>query len=200
MILVGITGRAGSGKDTVGDILREKYTFATVALARPIQKIVCNLLGYGPEKWADREWREAENELYGCSPRRMAQTLGTEWGRNAIKPTLWLDLALHSLSDEDFEFVAFTDVRFANEANYIRQAGGHVIHVHRADLDAAPTVHRSHASEQGVGTPATQDFHVNNFGTFEQLEEQVSQVVARILELQQDALEQAEETQPDEKV
>lgn len=194
MIIIGITGKAGSGKDTVGEILKEKHDFATTSFAWPIKKMVTGLFGFDVDKWDDREWRETEQEVWGCTPRHLAQTLGTEWGRQRISDTLWLDLALKRIEEEEFPFVAITDVRFHNEADRLREYSyGHIIHVHRADLGAesGDKINRRHASEQGIGNPNTNDFHINNFGTIEDLEEQVTQVLERILELQQEDMERA---------
>lgn len=200
MILIGITGKAGCGKDTVGEILAKEYNFIILSFARPIQQMVTSLLGEDLSRWADREWRETEIPIWNCSPRFMAQTLGTEWGRNQITPSIWLDLTLNKIIS-GMGKVAITDVRFRNEADVIRSPewGGYIVHVHRAELDA-PGATYNHASESGIGNPNTEDFHINNFGTREDLVAQVVQVVDRILELQQDALTQEEETLPDEEV
>ena len=180
MILVGITGKAGSGKDTVGGILRDKHGFALTSLAYPIKKSIAEMLGVLYEQWEDRAWKEAELPIYGCSPRHLAQTLGTEWGRHCIRPEIWVDLCFARLRDESLKAAAITDVRFENEATAIRQAGGYMIHVHRAEsIDG--TALNSHVSEQGVA-PALADFRVDNSGTVEDLNAQVDQVVVRIVE------------------
>ena len=181
-MILGITGPAGCGKDTVGTLLREYHEFNIDSFAKPLQTMVCNLLGYDHDKWADREWREKKIALWGCTPRYMAQTLGTEWGRDCIKKTLWMDLTFH-------EYIlyatnlAITDVRFPNEANRIREMGGHIIHVHRTQEDAGFCSARAqHASEQGVQVHAS-DFVINNFGTISALATQVALVVDKIQEL-----------------
>ena len=186
-MLIGITGPAGCGKDTVGEILKETYDFQIISFAAPLKKIVCNLLGYGPEKWDDRRWRETVVSIWDCTPRHMAQTLGTEWGRRTIKDSIWMDLAFAEIEDEAIENVAVTDVRFRNEADYIRspELGGFIIHVHRAETDALGA-HKGHASEAGVGNPNTEDFHINNFGTVTDLAKQVGQVITRITQKEDD--------------
>lgn len=200
-MLIGITGPAGCGKDTVGEILAREHGFACFSFAQQIKDTVCALLGYPSEQWNDREWRETEVPVWDCTPRHMAQTLGTEWGRRCIKESIWIDLTL-SQFDSEADDVAITDVRFRNEADVIRspEQKGYVLHVHRMETEASGQINRKHASEQGVGNPNTEDFHINNFGTVEDLAVQVFQVVARILELQQAALEQAKEAEKDEKV
>ena len=189
MIIIGISGKGGSGKDTVGEILKEQHNFAITSFAWPIKKMLCEgLLGVSIDKWDDREWREAPlGGAYGDrTPRYLAQTLGTEWGRHLIANDLWLDLALDRLDDE-FPFVAITDLRFRNEADRIRSYPyGHTIHVHRTENEGVGNP--AHPSEMGIENKDG-DFHINNFGTIEDLEEQVAQVVKRVLELQQEDVE-----------
>lgn len=200
MIIIGIAGKGGSGKDTVGEILKEQHGFAITSFAWPIKKMICEgLLGVSIDKWDDREWRETP--LGGAfgerTPRFLAQTLGTEWGRHQIASDLWLDLALERLDDE-FSFVAITDLRFRNEADRIRDyAYGHIIHVHRAENEGVGNP--AHPSEMGVAT-LDGDFHMNNFGTIEDLEDQVAQVVRRIEELQLEEMEYAADEAANEKV
>ena len=39
-MLIGICGKAGAGKDTVGDFLIQNYGFNKIALADPIKRLV----------------------------------------------------------------------------------------------------------------------------------------------------------------
>lgn len=74
------------------------------------------------------------------------QTLGTEWGRHIIAPDLWVSLAAMRLDDHIHSpGVVFSDVRFENEANFIRQRGT-LLHIARPDL----TPIDQHESENGV--------------------------------------------------
>lgn len=200
MILIGIHGKGGSGKDTVGEILKEKHGFATTSFALPIKKMICELLGVPLEKWDDREWRESPCEsgaFNDKTPRFLAQTIGTEWGRHIVDASLWYNLALERIDacaaqDEDdlVTKYAITDVRFDNEAQHLRSRGGYLIVVHRTSSDLDSDV-RGHASEHGIRHASPEDFHINNFGSLEALESQVDEVVKKILELEEEkALEE----------
>jgi len=177
-MLIGITGRAGAGKNVVGTILNEHHQFTVSAFATPIKLVVAFMLGVDVSQWEDREWKEATLPVWNRSPRELAQTLGTEWGRRQVHENIWIDLALHVIAAD--KRACITDIRFRNEADIIRAMGGHIVHVHRAD-STATTPHDSHSSEQGIGNPNTQDFHVNNFGTIDDLAAQLEQVVNRIV-------------------
>lgn len=192
--IIGLAGRAGSGKDTVGEMLRDGHAFGLTSFAYPIKIMLCGLLGVTMDKWDDREWRETPlGGAYGeRTPRYLAQTLGTEWGRGQVSATLWLDLALEAVEDE-WPQVAITDVRFDNEAHRIRELGGFLVFVHRNGEDSG-TNNNGHISERGV-RPAFNDFHINNFGSLEELESQVNQVVQRINEIEAEREKANEEVQ-----
>src|SRR5687768_3384285 len=86
MRIIGITGRAGSGKDTVADYLVERHGFVKIAFADPIKQMLRQL---GVD-CTDRSSKEQPHPIYGKSPRQMAQYLGTEWMRNLIHPNGWV--------------------------------------------------------------------------------------------------------------
>ena len=84
----------------------------------------------------------------GVSYRHMAQSLGTEWARN-LRRDFWLRIAAAFVVDQmdagETHFV-ISDVRFANEAEWVRSKGGQIWRVHREGLASV----RPHVSESGV--------------------------------------------------
>lgn len=171
-MIVGITGRAGAGKDTFAEYLRD-YNFATSAFAYPLKQMLCTLLDVPYEKWEDREWKETTINELGLSPREMAQTLGTEWGRNCNGKNFWVKIAMQRASEvmaslgSNWNF-AFTDCRFENEADAIRNRGGYIIHIVRPGSDSA--TQSQHSSELGVKVnKSLGDIVVQNDGSLAEL-------------------------------
>lgn len=214
-LLIGITGRARSGKDTLGAMLHKSLLTGVdnrvaadcYALASPIKDIISDLM-----KWDERhrdgylkevpvvcmgltreeffatlhhhlsdlseyeavdiagrfseiiftEGRESDDEdgTYIISPRQVYQEFGTEVCRS-VRDTIWLDQAIakHNAGQS----LIVTDVRFANEAAYIR-AHGLLIHVQRDNAVAVA----GHASEAGI-TFESGDVQINNNGSIEDL-------------------------------
>lgn len=151
--LIGIAGPAGAGKDTVADRLVAKHGFSRYSLAGPIKAALNAAFGWSPEQWDDRAWKEARICRLGFSPRRAAQTLGTEWGR-ALNSNLWLLLAERFIERckamDSFDPIAhgivIPDIRFEDEAAWVRKQGGVLWHITRGDCASI----EAHASEAGV--------------------------------------------------
>mgnify|MGYP001586797624 CR=1 FL=1 len=169
MTLIGIAGKAGSGKDTVAGYLCNAYGFVRYGLADPIKQML-EVLGVTPECWQP-EHKEQPIGPFGKSPRRMAQTLGTEWGRHLIHPDIWLLMADRFI-DSAQHSVVISDVRFENEAAWIRARGGQVWHLQRPSATAV----EAHTSEVGVSFRAGDGVLIND-GSLSSLFQRIEQLV-----------------------
>ncbi len=147
--IIGIAGPAGSGKDTVANYIMRKaaelsvyYDIEIESFAGPIKAMLMVGLHLTPAQlYGDA--KEIIDERYGKSPREMMQTLGTEWGRVCVGSDVWLE-ALDSSLDGARPYV-IPDVRFANEAEYVRD-NGVLIHITGRNQG----IGKEHASESGV--------------------------------------------------
>ena len=173
-LLIGLCGPAGCGKDTVASFMVQRG-FTRYTLAMPLKKGLEAMLGIGLDTWDDRVRKEQVIPWLGKSPRQVAQTLGTEWGRQHVHPDLWVMLMLRKW-DEVRQAVSprmvVTDVRFDNEALAIINAGGTVWRVERDGV--APVA--AHASEKGV-SPALIEGVVRNNVPLDKLQVNVTQWV-----------------------
>jgi hypothetical protein len=167
--LVGIIGKARSGKSSVARHLRENRDFFPVAFATPSRDMLNVLfmhLGIAP-RWDDEDWKEAPLPGIGKSPRQLHQTLGTDWGRNLVHEGLWVDAAARELGLMEYvgyQDLVVEDVRFHNEAQFILDQGGVLIHLIRPD--AKPVA--AHSSEQADWTGFERHEVINN-GSLENL-------------------------------
>ena len=145
MTIIGIAGAAGAGKDTVADVLVAELAFTKDKFARPLKEILNNLFGWRMENWDDPEWKELPNAACGMhTPRYVAQTFGTDWGRNTIYPDIWVDAAMRGVVSDR---TVFSDVRFPNELAAIREAGGKLIFVEVSSGLSTLTEGSQHESE-----------------------------------------------------
>lgn len=191
--LIGITGIAGSGKDTLADYIIGKYGAKKLALADPIKAILNSIFGFPAAAWDDRAWKEKAQAMIGHSPRVLAQSLGTDWGRR-INEDLWIAKLVGRWRESDSAFTVVPDVRFDNEAVYMLRSGGMMIRVERDEVEpVAP-----HASEAGVQDQLVHLSIVNN-GTVEDLHEAFDRaIVKHVLEAEANIAKQQAGMQPQE--
>lgn len=175
--LIGLAGKARSGKDTAAGFLvargwtRLGFADEVKAMALDIDPIVDEW--GGPIRLStvvrNHGW---ENAKAVPEVRRFLQRLGTE-GIRARDPEFWVRVAM-ARATEISGPVVFTDVRFANEADAIRAAGGTVVHVVRPlpGLDGDQGAHASECIDFPV------DHVLVNNGDLTQLEQRIVQFVA----------------------
>lgn len=157
--LIGISGAARSGKDTAADYLVKAFGFRKFSFAAPIKEGVKAMFGL-TEDHVNGHLKEKILDDLGVSPRFLMQTLGTEWGRKIVHTDAWLIAAQRQLSllkEKGVKFVVIPDVRFENEASFIRDNGGVMLHVSRDDCEQV----LNHESENGVSLMPG-DFQVAN--------------------------------------
>lgn len=123
--LIGLSGYAQSGKDTVASILVREFGYERIAFADPIKEFVYRVSPTIKSAVDEVGWEEAKTMQY---TREMLQNVGIA-ARDIIHPNIWIDLALAKAKHE--HRVVITDVRFKNEAQMITIAGGELWRVHR---------------------------------------------------------------------
>jgi hypothetical protein len=160
MIIIGIAGFKGCGKTSFAKALTKHITencYRTVLqspFARPL-KLTCEAI-FGKAAWYGTDeqkmvpapyWNEKLGEKYS-SARRILQTLGTDVFRNTVHKDLWIYAQRNFLLNEGaLDVVIIDDIRFDNEADFVRSCNGSLLHCVRADR---PTTQDKHASESGV--------------------------------------------------
>ena len=181
--LIGLVGRAGTGKDTVRTILEQYAGYRGLAFADPIRAMLFAML---EPIGISRDWatvpalKETPIPGVGLSYRRLAQSLGTEWGRT-LDPDLWTRMAgeamaatLLATDDQADVYFVISDVRFASEAQWVRNRGGVLWRIERPDAQAVHA-HVSETQVHGFDVHAT----ITNTGTLDALRRQVLDLIAK---------------------
>jgi hypothetical protein len=151
-LIIGLTGHAGTGKDTAADHLCNVHGFERYGFADPLRNMVESFLNDAGIDYAylfERGLKEEPVPQLGISTRQMMQRLGTEWGRG-LRDDLWLrmaDLALGLPHAPVHSRIVITDVRFPNEAAWLAGYGGRLVRIVRD----VPGVN-AHESERYVST------------------------------------------------
>lgn len=160
-MIIGVCGAAGAGKGEIARILEERG-YATLSFADPLYDAVSAITGLSVEELKDRSRKENTLGWISYSPRRLLQSLGTEWGREMIHPEIWVMAAFQRmLPGGDY---CIPDVRFANEAEAVHARGGVVWRVVRPGHMVLDATAARHASEAGIPGRYVDDEIVNSGG------------------------------------
>lgn len=169
--VIGLTGPRRSGKDTVRRFILAHQGGYPYSMADPMRAML--MAGFGIDL-NDPYW-EAKKELVipglGVSPRNMMRTLGTEWGRNLVNRDVWLILAKGRMIADGAGMV-IADIRFENEAQWVRYMGGRIVHVSNPRVSAAV----EHTSDEPIKEEPGDGFIVNA-GTLDELQDSVRQLL-----------------------
>jgi predicted kinase len=135
--IIGLLGKAGSGKSTVAAYLAQNHGFKVVRFADSLKDMM-RQLGL-TDAHIEGDLKEVPCDLLmGKTPRQAMQWLGTEWGRNMVGENLWVNQWLNRATRH--RLVVAEDVRFPNEVLTLRENGGKLIRIKR------PGQHRSSAT------------------------------------------------------
>jgi len=166
-MIIGLSGYARSGKDTVASLFPD---YQRRAFADPMREA---LLRLNPLISSSMTVQEAV-EIHGWDTaktvfpeiRRLLQVLGTEVGRNMIDENVWVNIATKDLNSDDD--IVFADVRFPNEAQAIKELGGQIWRINRPEISAI----NLHSSESSMDHWPF-DAWLDNSGSIEDLQAQI---------------------------
>lgn len=177
--LIGLAGPAGSGKTLAASFIPDAVI---VGLADPLYAAISVMFNVPEVVLRTRSAKESplEQALYS-SPRRLLQTLGTEWGREQLGDTVWIEQArrrIERLVEAGAPVIVIPDVRFENEAEWIRHGAhglaGDLWHIRRPGAEPS-----EHSSEHGVAVDPA-DAVIENDGSAANLHEQVMRALLRV--------------------
>ena len=155
-MIIGLVGYIGSGKGTVGDILVREHGYHQFAFADALKDATATIFMWPRgllegDSNASRAFRERVDPWwshklgYEVTPRLILQKMGTEACRNGIADNIWiaaLEKRIHGYDD-----VVISDVRFPNEIDFVRSAGGVIVRVKRGEDPTPEELSKLHISE-----------------------------------------------------
>lgn len=178
--IIAITGRKGHGKDTLAKIIARcpppagkswKGEWLITHFADPLKQMTKAVFGLTDRDLYTAEGKEAplpkpiELDMYlrgmrqitgadvrprgmiAHTPRQVLQFFGTEYVR-AVSPSYWFDQL--ALNIRGHQKVLIPDLRFQNEAKFVRSLEGVVVRVTRIDLSSSDDAHASEAEIDGI--------------------------------------------------
>lgn len=176
MKIIGLSGQAGAGKDTLASIVLKHVTGSALAFADPLRCAAAAMFGLTDEQMQDRDLKEQVIDYWGKSPRQILQLLGTEAGRDLFGDDIWCKRAALTVDSfiemdrlEAFprDVLVFTDVRFDDEAQWIKSLGGVVVDIQRPALKSVGI--KGHRSALPLSAECI-DFTFYNHGNLDDLQ------------------------------
>jgi hypothetical protein len=173
-MIIGLAGYAGSGKDTVGNILVEQYGYRRIAFADNVKELT---LKVDPVIWDNEEELDVPLsyfvERYGWDVakkdrqvRELLQKTG-QGAREVLGEDVWIDAALKDVGYD--ENIVITDVRYPNEVEIIHEMCGDVLWIDRPGVGPL----NDHDSENSVSMSDC-DWITWNTGSLDRLRDNIA--------------------------
>ena len=168
-VIIGLTGYARAGKSTAAKHLVENHGFTELSFAKALKDMAyavnpivddSDSCACCVDEWEGKRLREVVDKLgwerakdFYPEVRGFLQRLGTEGVRGHLGDRAWVDV----VSDQVYRLwhtpgfnqrVVIADVRFENEADFIRHEGGRVVRIKRTNQKAAGSAHASEVPVQ----------------------------------------------------
>jgi hypothetical protein len=194
-MIIGLSGYMQSGKDTAGQIIQEltserretaneeeyqKNTFEIKKFAEKLKEVASIMTGIPREMFEDQEFKAGNmSEVWWedgkpMTVRQFLQRLGTDAIRHKVHINAWVNSAMADVQEGDN--VVFTDCRFPNEAQAIKDRGGIIIRINRYPPGMSPVF--MDRTESEVSLDDWQFDHViYNVGTIEDLKNQIKSIL-----------------------
>ena len=179
-MIIGISGKAGSGKDTAAKMLEVLYAnpdisyedfankryknFADIQIvhfADSLKETAQVLFRIGEWETNTQEGKKTTINWIGKTVRELLQGIG-QGLRDAIDPNLWVKILF--ANTEGWSNYIIADVRYPNEVYAIKKRNGVLIRIDRKGAGAG-----NHSSETALDNYKEWDVHIENNGSIEDL-------------------------------
>jgi hypothetical protein len=187
-MLIGIVGRARSGKDTFSRMLAEeifdivKIRFVLISYANELKLRLQSDFDLSYDQlWGDKKedldyrYKKKGSIDSFWTPREIMQFVGTECYR-AIDNNFWVKQLFRVIDENEYRHVIITDIRYPDEADPIVERNGYIIKINTSRC--TEVIHGSnHSSEISMDDYNNVDFIVENDGSLLDLRNKAKQVV-----------------------
>ena len=190
-MLIGIAGKARSGKDTFATMLAECLfdvtgnRFVMMAFANELKKRIQIDFDLSYDQlWGDH--KEVEDRRYPINDRFWtAREIMQSYGEffRSIDYNFWINNLFRTISDKEYDNVIVTDVRHTNEAEAILSNGGVLVRVDAANRSTSTVHGSSHISENELDDFNRFTLVVNNNKGLNELKQEAALVASEIIKL-----------------
>jgi len=179
-MIISITGRIGSGKDTVAEIIQSispYHNWEVKKFAGKLKEIAELLTGVPKINFEDQEFKkQTMSDQWGMTYRDFLQKLGTEAMRNGLHENVWVNALFSDYTPFESQLPNWiiTDTRFPNELQAAKLHKAITIKVIR---DSGNTIGTLHSSETALDDFTEWDYIIDNNGTIEDLKAKVISIL-----------------------
>ncbi|UOQ97456.1 hypothetical protein MUN81_19740 [Hymenobacter sp. 5317J-9] len=179
--LIGLSGRRGSGKDTVARLIQQlqpERIWQVRSFGDSIKSVCAALTGEAAALYYSQKGKAELVPTFRRTRGEMLQQVGEalrQW-----EPLVWVDAFFAALPQD--ACVLVPDVRYANEADPIRARGGIMLRVEGDPLRQRGDGTRddNHPSEVSMDAYPNFDHVLHNTGSYQDLEQQVRELLKRL--------------------
>lgn len=214
-MLIGLVGLINSGKGTVAHYLGSHYNFTEYSFASNVKDMLSSMFGWERsllegDTEESRIWRESVDEWWSeklgikdFTPRYAMQNIGTDVIRKHFNDNIWILGVANKVRLNPDKNIVVSDVRFLNEAAFIKEEGGVLLEIIRGtrpdwwswstkyDLKIAdersvveeimlnkyPNVHSSEWASAGIKV----DFIINNSSDLDTLQTRIDHFINTLI-------------------
>lgn len=177
MKIILISGKAGSGKDTVAEILKEHLISDGISESKILVTHFADLLKYIATKFFG--WNGVKDD----AGRTLLQHLGTNVVREK-NPNYWTDFikSILKLFENEWEYVFIPDTRFPNEVSEIVSnfEDVKVVRVNRPRNNILSEAQQEHPSETALDDFKFDVVLENSFETLDELSQYLREMECKI--------------------
>lgn len=183
--IIGISGKRGSGKSTAARIIhKEAPQYEIRAFADKLKFFLADAFGVSPLMFEDEsfkssvappEWQEVDEEgnLTQRTHRWYLANCGTNAMRNVLHNNFWVNALAADLRSDSCSVIS--DVRFRNEAGWVKSQGGILIRINR-DIESVDDMD-AHHSETALDNYKGFDYIINNNKELSYLQKEIFSIL-----------------------
>jgi len=173
-MIIGISGKIGSGKDTAAQIIMDlNPKFEKKSFAFKLKQIVALLTGTTLEDNLTQEGKLKHIDEFNMNLGKIQQVIGTQALRDSFDIDVWIKSLFvdYKQSNGEYPLWVISDVRFKNEANYIKKMGGILIRLEGDPSKVRENSNRdlNHLSETDLDNYDKFDYIYQNITSLEEL-------------------------------
>jgi hypothetical protein len=180
-MIIGISGKKGSGKSTVASMLSKELGWPVTAFANKLKEITCALSGCTMEQLEDYDFKENKlipNYLWNycnCDKAPTYRNFLQHFGGDIMRsfyPNVWVEATLLNAPND----LIVSDCRYINEAQEINNRNGIVVRV----LNGVTSTVDLHSSETQMEN-IKPDVILWNTGSLDELRVKVAQLAEDVV-------------------